>query len=71
MARNMNRVIARILHWWHSAHPDRTLERVSIAYADAVRREDLARRRNDCQAIGRAKRARKDALHSALRGGAN
>jgi len=65
---NLRRHIARLLSWWRSEHPDRTLEHALPAYAEAVRRERRARARNDSRGIGRASKAKCEALHAALAG---
>lgn len=59
--------LSRIFNWWHRQHPDRTLEAIP-AYADAARRERIAKARNDTKALGRAREAKKAALHSNMAG---
>ena len=64
----LRRHIARLLSWWRSEHPDRTLEYALPAYAEAVRRERRARARNDSRGIGAAVAAKRAALHADMRG---
>lgn len=59
--------LARIFNWWHRQHPDRTLEAIP-AYAEAARHERLAKARNDMKALGRAREAKRAALHSNMAG---
>lgn len=63
----MDSIIRSIARWWRTIHPDRTLERIPAyrAAAEAERRA-LAHRRT--QELHRARRAKREAVHGALRG---
>lgn len=65
---NLRRHIARMLAWWRSVHPDRTLEQALPAYREAAKNERRARARNDARGIGRAVAAKQAALHADLAG---
>jgi len=61
----VNRIILAIVAYWHSKHPP--CARIE-AWKRAQEAERRARLRNDTKAIGRAARAKREALHGNLRG---
>jgi len=59
--------ITRIREWWTRLHPSRALERIPD-YRKAAEAERSAHRRGCTQDIGRARRAKQNALHRAMAG---
>ena len=64
---NLRRQISILLSWWRSIHPS-SLNAIP-EYREASLSERRAKRSGSTQAIGRARKAKSDALHRALAAG--
>ena len=64
---NLRRHISALLSWWRSIHPS-SLNAIP-EYREASLSERRAKRSGSTQAIGRARKAKSDALHRALAAG--
>lgn len=65
-------MIRSILRWWRQIHPKAQpcaadeLARYIPAYREAMTREAIAKRKTYTQALNRARKAKKAALHQAM-----
>lgn len=66
----IDRMIKSALAWWRHVHPDRTLERIP-AYREAAEAERRALAHRRTRDLGRARRAKRGALHGDMRGERN
>lgn len=64
----LSSIIRRICSFWRNSHPDKDLERIP-AYRRAAEAERRAKARGCTQAIGRARMAKRNALHRAMADG--
>ncbi|MDI1266815.1 MAG: hypothetical protein PS018_26480 [bacterium] len=65
----LDRWITGICAYWRETHPDKVLERAIPAYGRAAERERRAIRAGSTREIGRARKAKFNALHRDMAGG--